>query len=93
MTPDHIYIGSWKTLFTPVTRGGDNRLVFPYHVFEFFNRLESDFIFGIAEIDERSGVSTFFRNHDLDWRVEILGGSWRPPFTPRSQIEQEKKKN
>ena len=69
--PDDIEIPRRETLFAPVTRRSNNRLVFAHHVLEFLDRLERHFIFRVAEIHERAGVGALGRQQDFYRRVGI----------------------
>ena len=69
--PDHIQIPGRETLFSPVTRGSNDRLVFADHRFELLDHLEGHVVFRVSEIHERAGVSAVGREQDLHRCVEI----------------------
>jgi len=73
--PDHLQVGSRKALFSPVAGRRDDRLVFPDHLFEVFDRLERDGVFRFAKIDEGAGVGAVLRKQHLHGSVRVQLGN------------------
>src|SRR6266849_935014 len=63
MPPDDVQVCSRKTLFTPVARRSDDRLMFADHRLEIFDRLDRDSVLRVAKIHERTGVSAMLGDH------------------------------
>ena len=77
MSPDDIEIRSWKTLFSPIARRSDDRLMLANHLFEIFDCLQSDVVLFVAEIEIGSGVGSLVRNYDFDRLIRIGARNFR----------------
>src|SRR5262245_13801472 len=69
MTPDHAQIGGGKTLFTPVARRSDDRLVLANHLLKAFHRFECDRVLRFSKIDVGTGVNSILGKDDFHWVV------------------------